>query len=402
MHLLHWGRIWPLCYSFGVLPDEIVFPEDEERAVDGEAVLFDGVRVVNGHCPCSLCHRLLVHPLATRSGSATPGSPSPGARSASPSAACAASIAGGQIFSESSHSGNARIRQGKSKVMSVGKEGRRITTNTFHPNQSVRRSAIKELKKKKVASSETALLCSSPFIHPLRHKFFLKKRINQSKNALQQQGSLHWGCWGCHFIRFADVKGGDKGLAVNEMTADQPVSVQNPDSIAPASKHQLKGSVSRQMSREDQKSKITAESSCFFPFPCDHKKGKIIQHGQLSRDFSLIARRMKGPKEIKQVLKGSKEKRMWPEQAYRGGVRTQRQPAGCGGKHAPSEEVNQSPHGSKHQRLSYIYFICLHQIQHTGDRPSFKKERKIQYFIIVINYFHLSLKFFVWEYNPEL
>lgn len=140
------GRIWPLCYSFCVLPDEIVFAEDEEGAVDGEAVLFDGVRVVNGHCPCSLRHRLLVNPLATRSGAASPGSPSPGARSASPSAACAASIAGGQIFSESSHSGNARIRKGKSKVMSVGIEGRRITTNTFHPNQRVQRSAIKKSK----------------------------------------------------------------------------------------------------------------------------------------------------------------------------------------------------------------------------------------------------------------
>lgn len=138
------ARIWPLCYSFGVLPDEIVFPENEEGAVDGEAVLFDGIWVVNGHCPCSLGHRLLVNPLATRSGAATPGCPSPGARSASPCAACAASIAGGQIFSESSHSGNARIRQGKSNVMSVEIEGRRITTNTFHPNQSVRRSAITE------------------------------------------------------------------------------------------------------------------------------------------------------------------------------------------------------------------------------------------------------------------
>lgn len=87
-------RIWPLRYPLCVLPDEIVLAEDEEGAVDSETVLFDGVRVVNGHCPGSLGHRLLVNPLATRSAT-TPGSPSPSARSASPSAACIASIAGG-------------------------------------------------------------------------------------------------------------------------------------------------------------------------------------------------------------------------------------------------------------------------------------------------------------------
>lgn len=101
--VLYWaGRIWPLCYSLCVLPDEIVLAEDEEGAVDSEAVLFDRVRVVNGHCPGSLGHRLLVHPLAARSAT-TPGSPSPSARSTSPSsssssaaaAACASSIAGG-------------------------------------------------------------------------------------------------------------------------------------------------------------------------------------------------------------------------------------------------------------------------------------------------------------------
>lgn len=79
---------------------------------------------------------------------------------------------------------------------------------------------------------------------------------------------------------------------------------------------------------------------------------------------------MKGPKEIKQVLKGNKEKRMWSEQAYQWGVRTQRQSAGCLEKDFTSDEVNQSPHGSKHQRLIDIDFILLHQIQHT-DRPSF-------------------------------
>lgn len=95
MHLLcASGRIWPLCYSLCILPDEVVLAEDEEGAVDGEAVLFDRVRVVDGHRPGSLGHRLLVHPLPTRSAT-TPGASSPSARSASPSAACASSIAGG-------------------------------------------------------------------------------------------------------------------------------------------------------------------------------------------------------------------------------------------------------------------------------------------------------------------
>lgn len=99
MHLL-WAftRIWPLRYSLGVLPDEIVLAEDEEGAVDSEAVLFDRVRVVDGHGPGSLSHRLLVHPLAARSAADTPGCASPGAGRASPSAAaaaCASSVAGG-------------------------------------------------------------------------------------------------------------------------------------------------------------------------------------------------------------------------------------------------------------------------------------------------------------------
>lgn len=86
------------------------------------------------------------------------------------------------------------------------------------------------------------------------------------------------------------------------MTADQPVSVQNPDSIAPASKHQLKGSVSRQMNSEGKnKEPKTSWNSSFFSLShVTTKKGKIIQQGQLSRDFSLIARWMKWLKAIKQ------------------------------------------------------------------------------------------------------
>lgn len=42
-------RIWPLSDFLGVLPDHVVLAEDEERPVDGEAVLPDRNRVVQGH-----------------------------------------------------------------------------------------------------------------------------------------------------------------------------------------------------------------------------------------------------------------------------------------------------------------------------------------------------------------
>ena len=90
-------RIWPLGDSFCILPNEVVLAEDEQGAVDGEAVLFDRVGVVYGHCPGSLSHRLLVHPLAPWS-TATPGTPSPAARSTSASASTTSSIAAGEIF----------------------------------------------------------------------------------------------------------------------------------------------------------------------------------------------------------------------------------------------------------------------------------------------------------------
>lgn len=130
-------RIWPLCYSLCILPDEVVLSEDEEGAVDSEAVLFDRVWVVDGHCPGSLGHGLLVHPRATRSSTtSTPGPSSASARSASPSSGCASSsIAGGQIFCEASHPDPGNTAQippknpSKSKLMvSVEMEGRRITT----------------------------------------------------------------------------------------------------------------------------------------------------------------------------------------------------------------------------------------------------------------------------------
>lgn len=106
---------------------------------------------------------------------------------------------------------------------------------------------------------------------------------------------------------------------------------------------------------ERKKRKEKRWNSSFCSFPMWPQKGKIIQHGQLSRDFSLIAGWMKGLKAIKQVLRGNKEERMWSEQAYQGGVRTQRQAAGCLEKDFTSDEVHQSLDGSKHQRLIDIF-----------------------------------------------
>lgn len=42
-------RIWPLSDFLGVLPDDVVLSEDEQRPVDGEAVLPDRYGVVQGH-----------------------------------------------------------------------------------------------------------------------------------------------------------------------------------------------------------------------------------------------------------------------------------------------------------------------------------------------------------------
>lgn len=56
-------RIWPFRDLFGVFSHHVVFTEEEQGAVDREAVLADGDWVVEGHGPRSLRHRLLVHPL---------------------------------------------------------------------------------------------------------------------------------------------------------------------------------------------------------------------------------------------------------------------------------------------------------------------------------------------------
>ena len=49
-------RIWPLGDPFGVFPHRVVFAEEEQRAVDGEAVLPDGDGVVERHRAGALRH----------------------------------------------------------------------------------------------------------------------------------------------------------------------------------------------------------------------------------------------------------------------------------------------------------------------------------------------------------
>lgn len=60
-------RIWPLGDLLGILPHHVVLAEEEQGAVDCQAVLPDRYGVVQGHGPGSLGHRLLVHPLCSRS-----------------------------------------------------------------------------------------------------------------------------------------------------------------------------------------------------------------------------------------------------------------------------------------------------------------------------------------------
>lgn len=53
-------RIWPIDELLGVLPDNVIFSEDEQGSVDGETVLPDGNGVVQSHSPRPLRFRLLV------------------------------------------------------------------------------------------------------------------------------------------------------------------------------------------------------------------------------------------------------------------------------------------------------------------------------------------------------
>lgn len=60
-------RIWPFSDLFGVFSHEVILAENEQRAIDSEAVLAHRDGVVEGHCAGSLRHRLLIHSLPPRS-----------------------------------------------------------------------------------------------------------------------------------------------------------------------------------------------------------------------------------------------------------------------------------------------------------------------------------------------
>lgn len=123
-------RIWPLCYSLGVFPYNIIFTEDEEGSVDCEAVLFDGDGVVESHSPGSLSHRLFIHPLASL------GATLPAAPSSSPGRP-STSIAGWQIIPKPSHPRSARSRALQSKLAAEAR-GRRITARSTSPSGGLR------------------------------------------------------------------------------------------------------------------------------------------------------------------------------------------------------------------------------------------------------------------------
>lgn len=120
-------RIWPFRDLFGIFPYDIILAEDEQRAVDGEAVLFDRDGVVNGHGPGSLGHRLLEHPMTPRR-ARRPAGPSGRARGT------AASIAAGQFVFKASHTGIAQILLEKPKLTLEKKWRRSITTHTVFPS----------------------------------------------------------------------------------------------------------------------------------------------------------------------------------------------------------------------------------------------------------------------------
>lgn len=108
-------RIWPLCDPFGIFPYDVILTEGEQRAVNGEAVLFDRNGVVNGHGPGSLRHRLLVHPLDPR------GPAGPSARSHG----TAASIAVGEFVFKAGHPGRAPVLLEKPQL-----EGKRASQHS--------------------------------------------------------------------------------------------------------------------------------------------------------------------------------------------------------------------------------------------------------------------------------
>lgn len=148
------GRIWPFRDLFGIFPYDIILTEDEQRAVNGEAVLFDWNRVVNGHGPGSLGHRLFVDPLAPRR-PRLPAGPSGRARGT------AASVAAGQFVFKAIHCGIAQIFLEKPKLREK-KWRRSITTRTVVPSSRSFSCASRPRSRESNIQRETTLFDSHP------------------------------------------------------------------------------------------------------------------------------------------------------------------------------------------------------------------------------------------------
>lgn len=147
-------RIWPFGDLFGVFSDEIILTENEQRAVDSEAVLAYGNGIVEGHSPGSLRHRLLVHSLGpgpagwtvpvsmsvsvyvamtVSVGASLPAAtPTTGAPAAGPSA-----IPGGYLVSEPCHSLDPESQSSRSSGEGDQCSAVQPHNITSHPDQNV-------------------------------------------------------------------------------------------------------------------------------------------------------------------------------------------------------------------------------------------------------------------------
>lgn len=194
-------------------------------------------------------------------------------------------------------------------------EGRRITTNTLHPNRSLAFRSVLEDGKTSRLHWKPSFLDPPPLIH-----LSSKKKLNTWKFATIKprqlcEYSLPWCC--CTHSSRAQ-SGEDK--------SDQPLSVQNPDSIVPASKHQLKRSGCQFNASGGAGEHGHPLCSC--PYSWKQQWRKLIQSEQLSCDLCLIAPCM-GAGGITEGPRRNKEARMWPNRAYRRLERADSLPVCC-------------------------------------------------------------------------
>ncbi|KAI4877777.1 hypothetical protein NFI96_033000, partial [Prochilodus magdalenae] len=137
-------RIWPLGDLFGVLPHEVVLAEDEQRAVDGEAVLPDRYWVVQGHGPGALGHGLFVDPVRSRRASLPSGATSTDA--AAPGTTLRVPVA-------MSVPVPVRVRM-RAAAPGAAVAGRHLVREARHSEQCTRGGQAKMKKKKKEEKEE--------------------------------------------------------------------------------------------------------------------------------------------------------------------------------------------------------------------------------------------------------